>query len=214
MAQLSNEQLVELITREVMRLTGADSSPVKPPADAPKALLVGSAGNLPDNVASRYNFVKVESAMSAEDTAKYECLYIAELSLIELSDIALGRDNGANQSAVIGALFQGLPVYLCTSGLPHRKYKQSAKGGFYQMVEGYVRTLQGFGIELVGAVSPAQKYISGAAADLPEGIITESVALNLIKNSETDVIIARKGTVVTPSARDAFLHAGKTLELV
>lgn len=214
MADISNEQLVELITREILRITGAEPEPVNSDPNAPKALLVGDRKNLPKNVASKYNFTVVDKSLSVDDVAKYECLYIAGITLTELADIALGRSVGANDSTVISALFAGKQVYLCTNSLPHRKYKQTASKGFYQIAEGYVRTLQSFGVELVGAVSPAQKYISGAAADIPEGIITESVAKNLIKNSDSEIIIARKGTVVTPSAKDAFLHAGKTLKIV
>lgn len=66
-----------------------------------------------------------------------------------------------------------------------------------------------------GAVSasPPPK-VSAREADLPGGVITEAVARRMVEQTEDGEVLARRGAVVTPSAKDVFLHAGKWLRFL
>ena len=76
--------------------------------------------------------------------------------------------------------------------------------------------MQSLGIKRVSGQTPIDKYTvrSGPGDDLPEGIITEAMAVKMVEKHTDPVILLKKGTVVTPSAKDVFLHAGKVLEMV
>ena len=158
----------------------------------------------------------MESYTCAEDINQFEKVYITELCLTELADIALGRNTRPVQAAVIESLLVGKEIFLMESALSFRKQKTQIAAGFYQLLEGYVRTLQSFGIKLVNGQTPIDKYNVHAApgAELPEGIITEALAQSMVAKTAETVILLRKGTVLTPSAKDVFLHAGKDIQLV
>ncbi len=47
--------------------------------------------------------------------------------------------------------------------------------------------------------------------ELPGGVITEALAVSILRRSEEKEIRLRKGSVLTPSAKDVFLHGGKTV---
>ncbi len=212
MAELTKEQLIQLITAEVLRLTGADAEAA--PADTsgcPKALVVGPAENLPPSLGKGYQLLDLEDYKSCGDIEPYEKVFITRLSLAELADIALGRDSRPAQCAVVNALLYGKEVVLLECALPHRRLAGRGSRAFYQMLEGYLRTLQSFGITLIQGQNPLAKY--DPAATLPGGVVTEAAAQALLKK-EGDTVLLRKGTVVTPSAKDVFLHGGKQIEFI
>lgn len=217
MPDLSKEQLVELITREVMRIVGDSVEPCEADkAGCPDVLVIGSCDKLPMNIRKKYNLRSMECYTCEEDIEKFEKIYITELNLTELADIALGRNTRAVQCAVISALMCDKEIFLMDCALEFRKKSTTMSRGFYQLLEGYVRTLQSFGIKLVNGQTPIDKYTvrSAPGDDLPEGIITEAMAVSMLDKCTDTVILLKKGTVVTPSARDVFLHAGKVLEMV
>ncbi len=217
MPELSKEQLVELITREVMRMMGDSVEPDEAEkAGCPDALVIGSKDKLPPHIRKKYNLRSMECYTCEADIEKFQTIYITELNLTELADIALGRNTRAVQCAVISGLLCGKEIFLMECALEFRKKSTVMSRGFYQLLEGYVRTLQSFGIKLVNGQTPIDKYTvrSGPGDDLPEGIITEAMAKAMLEKCTDSVILLKKGTVVTPSAKDVFLHAGKVLEMV
>lgn len=216
MPDMSREQLIELITREVIRSMHSAPEPESDKSACPPLLVIGSDEMLPKSVRDKYRLCGMEEYTGPDSIAGYDAIYITELTMAELADIALGRDTRPNQCAVIAGLMCGVPVYLMDSALGHRKQALKCSRGFYQMLEGYVRTLQNFGIKLVTGQTPIDKYIARSApgAELPDGVITEAIARTIIdKNSDTNLYF-NKGTVFTPSARDVFLHAGRVIQIV
>lgn len=208
--ELSREQLVEIITSEVLRITGENPAPLDK-SGLPKALVIGSPDRLPRNVADRYDFTALcERGQSCE----FGVIYITDLACRELADIALGRDVDAVTSAVTGGLMRGSEIFLLDCALGFRKYSGTMSRGFYQLMEGYVRTLQSYGIKLVNGQTPIDKFVARTAPEdgLPDGIVTEALAVKLAEKAEGGTVILKKGTVVTPSAKDVFLHAGKSVE--
>lgn len=212
MAELTRQQLVELITAEVLRITGV--SPEPEPVDksgCPKALVIGPVELLPAGYGDKYQLMGIEDYKTCGDIEPYEKVFITKLSLTELSDIALGRDSRPAQCAVVNALLYGKEILLFECALPHRKLAGRGSRGFYQMLEGYARTLQSFGIILVQGQNPLAKY--DPAVNLPGKVVTEAVARSLLEKPG-DVILLPKGAVITPSARDVFLHGGKRVETI
>ena len=113
------------------------------------------------------------------------------------------------QQAVLCALLDGKAVTLYDAALGHRKHGPKASRALVQLLEGYVRTLQSFGVEVVQGTTTADRYQKTAApgADLPGGVITEALAKSMVERTQEEVILVRAGTVLTPSAKDVFLHA-------
>ena len=217
MPDMSREQLIDLVTREVLRALGGNPFEQEVDKSAlPQILVIGSPDLLPKNIRDRFYPVGIDAYTCPQDIEHFEKVYITELSILELADIALGRPAHPVQCAVISALLQGKEICLMESALPHRKLAAKASRGFYQLLEGYVRTLQRFGVSLVTAQSPIDKYVAHGAAgtDLPDGVITEAVARDIALKKPDAVLCFRRGTVFTPSAKDVFLHAGKTIETV
>ena len=45
-------------------------------------------------------------------------------------------------------------------------------------------------------------------------VITESLAINLCKKAQDEIVRLKKGTVITPSAKDIFNHSNVKVEFV
>ena len=211
MAELTREQLIELITKEVLKtLGGGEADEPVDKSGLPRALCIGPADQLPKTVRAQYDLRPMEEYQG--DIEPFEKVFITAITQTQLADIALGRDSQPVTCALTNALLYGKEVYLYDIALAHRKLAGRGSRGFYQLLEGYVRTLQSFGIKLVQGTTVIDKYQKTAApgADLPSGVITEVVALELCRKGEGDIIL-RKGTVLTPSAKDVFLHQNRNV---
>lgn len=213
MAELSREQLIEFITKEVMEMLGVDDADPEVSLNCPDALVIGDAGQLPKTVRSQYHMKDLSDYHG--DIAPYDKIFITKLTKTELADIALGRDTEPAACAVIEGLLFGKEIYLYDIALTYRKHAGKGSRAFYQLLEGYVRTLQSFGVKLVQGTTVIDKYEKHAApgADLPSGVITEALAKSLTEKGEGDIHV-RKGTVITPSAKDVFLHADRKIVFV
>ena len=213
MADLTKEQMVEFITREVMKMLGMDEEEPEDKSCCPDALVIGEADKLPPAVRRQYQLKSLDTYKG--DITPYEKIFITGITRMELADIALGRDSDAAACAVIEGLLHGTEIFLYDVALTHRKHAGRGSRAFYQLLEGYVRTLQSYGIKLVQGTTVIDKYEKHAApgADLPSGVITEALARKLVESGEGDIAV-RKGTVITPSAKDIFLHAGRNLVFV
>lgn len=214
MAELTREQLIELITREVLKTLGG-GEPEGPidKSGLPRALVIGPIDQLPKTVRTQYNLHPMEDYQG--DIEPFEKVFITAITQTQLADIALGRDSQPVTCALSNALLYGKEIYLYDIALAHRKLAGRGSRAFYQLLEGYVRTLQSYGVKLVQGTTVIDKYQKHAApgADLPSGVITEAVALDLCHKNEGDIIL-RKGAVLTPSAKDVFLHANRTITYI
>lgn len=209
MSEISREQLVELITREVLKtLGGAEPQEPQDKSGLPCALVIGSAEQLPAGVRNQYRFSAIEDYKG--DIEPFEKVFITAVTQTQLADTALGREGDPVSCALSKALLYGKEIYLYDAALAHRKLAGRGSRGFYQLLEGYVRTLQSYGIKLVQGTTVIDKYQKTAApgAELPSGVITERIAQELVDKSEGDILL-RRGTVLTPSAKDVFLHADR-----
>ena len=211
MPELSREQLVELITREVLKtLGGAEPEEPADKSGLPAALVIGDPDQLPRGVRGQYRLCAMEEYQG--DIEPFEKVFITAITQTQLADAALGRDSQPVTCALSKALLYGKEIYLYDAALAHRKLAGRGSRGFYQLLEGYVRTLQSYGVKLVQGTTVIDKYQKTAApgADLPSGVVTEVLARSLVEKSDGDILL-RRGTVLTPSAKDVFLHANRNV---
>ncbi len=217
MENLSYDALVELITKEVIKLL-ADNKIASVDCNGnvdkrPLALVVGDCGALPGFAGEKYRFESIEKYEG--DISPFDAVFIAELSMAQLADCALGRDSGAVSCAVCKALLNGKKVYLLESALPHRAYKETADRKFYAMLEGYVNTLRSFGVEFIREQWFGKNLNKDAIEDNSvDKVITEKLAVSLCEKSADGFVRLRKGTVITPSAKDIFNHSQITVQFV
>lgn len=223
MAKMDKERLIEIVTAEVLRLLeSGEKAPEKVPEcapDAPRALLIGRREKLPVRIQTKYSLCDIELYKDQSipvPVEKFEAVFITGLSLTEFSDIAAGRECGRIAKTVIDAIMSGKKIYLMETAFFWRKKKAVIAPGFYQLLEGHVRTLKNFGIEVMTDQTVTERHTGKPlkTEGLPEGLITEERAFALVEKRAENTIRVRKGTVITPSARDVFLHAGKTIEIV
>lgn len=209
---ISKEQLIELITKEVISALNGETACFRAVKNAlPNALVIGNIEKLPDIEKRKYNFYSLEKIADVKDMSRFDKVFVETLTLTELADIALGRDEGNVQKAVIGALLLGKEVAILDSALPHKQFAYRANRSYYQVYEEYVRKLKAMNIRFITGKSYYNVYAKNAMPDpdIPEGIITESVARVMVMNCVDDVIKIKRGSVITPSAYDVFNAAGK-----
>ncbi len=207
MADLTREQLIELVTKEVVSAVTKKEEAEQRNEKSSVALVIGCTDKLPDSVKQKHRCVSIEKYNG--DISTIDELWITELETSELADIALGRNIGSAPSAVIDGLMNGKAIYLSDSALEHRSQKAKCSRGFYDLLEKYVASLQSFGIKLVQKDSTAQELkvsVNHTPKALVKGVVTEIIAKDLVKTCNTEVLL-NKGTIITPSARDVFLHA-------
>jgi len=213
MGTIEYDKLVELITKEVMRI--ADENGVSA-YNKEKALVIGRKDTLPIVHSSKYSLVSFDEIGDKADVSAFERIYISELTLTELCDIALGRDETPRSSAVINALLSGKEVFILESSLPHRKFAGKGSRELFKQYEGYVNRIISFGSVLIrdNNAGTKNKNMNAFADNCYDKVVTEQIAKQLVDKCENGVIKLRKGTVITPSAKDVFNHSDKTVEFV
>lgn len=217
MENLSYDALVELITKEVLKVlsqTNIASVDCNGNVDKrPLALVIGDTDALPSFAGEKYRFSDLENYKG--DISCFDCVFIASLTFAQLADCALGRDSTPASCAVIKALLSGKKVYLLESALPHRAFKETADRKFYAMLEGYVNSLRSFGVEFIREQWFGKNLNKDAIEDNSvDKVITEKIAISLCENCTGGIVKLRRGTVITPSAKDIFNHSEVKVEFV
>lgn len=213
MENVSFDALVELVTKEVLKSISVDTSAEIKSGGKPLALVIGSVADLPAFAQDKYSFKSIDAYNG--DITCFECVFISELTCAELADCALGRDCSAVPCSVIKALLNGKKVYLLESALPHRRYKETADRTFYSMFEGYVNSLRTFGVEIIRQQWYGKNLNKDAISDNSvDKVITEKLAISLCDKAADGLVRLKKGTVITPSAKDIFNHSQVKVEFV
>lgn len=226
---IPKEELVEIITREVMSIlnTGQEGSggvsgksgslPAKP-----GALVLGPATKLPPEVSAGFDIYGVDDYVLHGDIHKYCCVYITEISLAQLSDIALGRDERPYQCAISKAILSGKTVYLSAEALAYRQFASTANKAYYDMLTGYEQKIIGFGVSVISVAKPADAVTTGRkdqndqrqqAFDCTDKVVTGKKAEELCDKLK-GVVNLPQGTILTPLAKDAFGAAKIKLNFV
>jgi hypothetical protein len=223
------QALIELVTRQVLAQLSRETGQAEArDAGKTRLLVVGEAAEVPPQLCQGAVLCALEEYAAAQNILRYDKVVITALTLPQLADMAQGRPCDTAACAVTAALLNGREVLLLEKGLPHRAFAGKGSTGLYALLEGYVRTLQGFGVKLLTAerlyqpkvlpVRPA-KY-QAPAAQVPQGsappssgrLITEARAHALLAQAADGAVSIPRDAILTPSAMDVFRAARVKVE--
>ena len=219
MDQKQYEELVRLVTDQVVRvLSQGGGCPAEEGRE--KVLAAGDPALVPPELAEGRVVCPLEDYKAHRNILRYSRVVITDLTLTELSDIALGRDAGAKQCAVLQALLQGVDVFLWEEGLPFKTWSGRGSKVLHSLLSGYVQTLRTFGVKPAKQwkpepvpearppkfQAPAVEVPAGTARPNAQRLVTEDGARALVK-SGGPVALARDA-IVTPAAWDVLRAAG------
>lgn len=214
MAELTRDQLIELITKEVLKIVNREEVSDYCDASCPPALVIGDVKKLPKDIAEAYNCIGIEAYEG--DIQPFDKIFITDLTTLELADIALGRSTKSVQCAVINGLLCGKEIFLYEFALEHRKFEGKGSRAFYLLLEAYVKTVIGFGIQWAAGEASTQgqdsKGVISSMAPL-SGVVTEAKAKELVKQGSGSILLKR-GTLITPSAKDVFYSKSRQIHFV
>ena len=219
MDQKQYEELVRLVTDQVVRvLSQGGGCPAEEGRE--KVLAAGDPALVPPELAEGRVVCPLEDYKTHRNILRYSRVVITDLTLTELSDIALGRDAGVKQCAVLQALLQGVDVFLWEEGLPFKTWSGRGSKVLHSLLSGYVQTLRTFGVKPAKQwkpepvpearppkfQAPAVEVPAGTARPNAQRLVTEDGARALVK-SGGPVALARDA-IVTPAAWDVLRAAG------
>ena len=219
MDQKQYEELVRLVTDQVVRvLSQGGGCPAEEGRE--KVLAAGDPALVPPELAEGRVVCPLEDYKAYRNILRYSRVVITDLTLTELSDIALGRDAGVKQCAVLQALLQGVDVFLWEEGLPFKTWSGRGSKVLHSLLSGYVQTLRTFGVKPAKQwkpepvpearppkfQAPAVEVPAGTARPNAQRLVTEDGARALVK-SGGPVALARDA-IVTPAAWDVLRAAG------
>ena len=213
---ISTEELVRLVTEQVMAaLNHEDKLAQAQNEGKKKCLVLGGMDNIPETLVQDMLLLDVKDYETVQNILRYDRLLITRLTLRQLADIAAGRPGDSLSCAVCQALLQGVDVLMLETAAPHRAHAGKGSTAFYRMLEGYMNTLQVFGIKIIGNESPLnytpeKKQGEPVRCEVSSTkLITEETALRLSKKAQEIVVPA--GTLITPAAMDVLKEARITI---
>lgn len=226
MDQLEQNNLVELVTRQVLAALeerGGASLPQDSGLD--RVLVVGRpAEEVPEHLRRGAVLLGLEDYRTGQNILRYRRVIIGRLNLTQLADIAQGRIGDEVSCAVLHALLQGVETLMLEDALTFRRFAGRGSTALYQLLEGYARTLQVFGVK--PAVQPPSPVLpearppkyraepvtvpAGSARPSAGRLVTEARAMELVKQGGP--VCLPDNAIVTPAARDVFAQAGVTPE--
>ena len=212
----SMDELVRLVTDRVLAALNTENNLAEARNEGKKKCLVlGGMDNIPETLVEDRLLLDVKDYETVQNILRYDRVVITKLTLRQLADIAAGRPGDPLSCAVCQALLQGVDVMMLDSAAPHRAHAGKGSIAFYRMLEGYMNTLQVFGIKMVGQNSAlnyaAEKKQANPVRCEVNGtkLVTEEMAIRLAKKAQE--IVVPTSTLITPAAMDVLKEARITL---
>ena len=221
MNQQELNRVVELVTRQVLAAMGqTEAEPCGSADGLEKLLVVGTVKTeIPGELLDRAAVFDLEDYRKNQNILRYDRVLIAHLSIAQLADIAQGRLGDEAACAVLYALLSGVETLILEDALSFRRFAGKGSTALYQLLEGYARTLQVFGVKPVRQrrcpVQAPPRPPRYQAPPLPAPavsakpnaarLVTEADAAALVKKGGPVRLPA--GAIVTPAARDVFVQA-------
>ncbi len=212
----SMDELVRVVTERVLAAISAQTSLTSAKDEGKKKCLVlGDMQDVPEKLAQDMVLLDVSDYETIQNILRYDRVVITSLTLRQLADIAAGRPGDSLCCAVCQALLQGVDVMMLENAAPHRAHAGKGSTAFYRMLEGYMNTLQVFGIKLISKENklnyvpekkqgePVRCEVSGTK------VITEEMAIRLAQKAQEIVVPA--STIITPAAMDVLKESRITL---
>ena len=225
MNQTELEMLISQITQQVVAAMGGGTKEESCCCEGyRKMLVVGKSSEMiPDELSHNTSIFDMDDYRQHRNALRYDRLVIARLTMTQLADIALGRISDDETCAVLNALLNGVEVWVLDRAFPHRKYAGKGSGALYKTLEGYVQTLQKYGVKpYIKKVKdalpppPPPKYKApevkvpvGSGKPNSSKLITEVEARALVEQGSP--VILSRDAILTPLAKDIF--AGAKVEL-
>ena len=209
------DELVRIVTERVMAAMNSQNSLTEAQTEGKKKCLVLGGQQAPGNLTQGMVILDEKDYESIQNILRYHRVIITKLTLRQLADIAAGRPGDSLSCAVCQALLQGVEVVMLETAAPHREHAGKGSVAFYRMLEGYMNSLQVFGIKLISKESAlnyaAQEKPSEPVRCEVNGVklITEETALRLARKAQEVVVPA--GVIITPAAMDVLKEARITI---
>lgn len=211
------EEIVRAVTEQVLAALKQETTLQDAKDEGKeKCLVLGDRKDIPEALAENALLLALDDYETNRNILRYKRVILTKLTMTQLADIAMGRPEGSLACAVCQALLQGVEVLLLEDGLPHRAYAGRGSTAFYRMLEGYVNTLQVFGIKLLQSGSaqlaprrdaPARSLVRRELKNTR--LVTEEMAAKIAK--EVQELVLPAGTLITPAAMDVLKEAHITL---
>lgn len=199
------QKLAAMIAAQIMADGKAVCGLPTAPAQEHPALVLGPTAPL-EGQAGGFTLLGEDAYTGPDCLSGVERVYITALTRAQLADIAQARDNSRCACAVTSALLQGIPVYLLESALTWRTKGHCAAPGLMKILEGYVSTLQTFGVQVIRCCEQAPALPQPAEESQPK-LITEAWARKLCQTG-AERLVLEPGVILTPSAKDVLKEAG------
>ncbi|MBR6569198.1 MAG: hypothetical protein IKK75_01975 [Clostridia bacterium] len=210
------DELVRVVTDRVLAAMNGQTITDDPRnAGKKKCLVLGGEANIPEAFVQDMILLDEKDYESIQNILRYDRVLITRMTLRQLADIAAGRPGDSLSCAVCQALLQGVDVLMLETAAPHRAHAGKGSTAFYRMLEGYMNTLQVFGIKMANKDSalayvpekPAGETVRCEVSDTR--LITEEIALRLSQKAQEIVVPA--GVIITPAAVDVLKEARVTI---
>ena len=210
------DELVRLITEQVLAsLHNENNLAETGHAGKKKCLVLGEAEHMPEALAQDMILLDVKDYETTRDILRYDRVLITKLTMRQLANLAMGCPGDSLCCAVCQALLQGVDVLMTQDAAPHRRYAGKGSPAFYRMLEGYMNTLQEFGVKLIQkdeplADMPVNKQDEPGWFEVTDTkLITVEMAERLVKRASA--LVVPTGTLITPAAMDVFKEARTAL---
>ena len=221
MTEIDLEKLIAAVTERVLADLGGAGPCPDSEAGKIRCLAIGRTEAVPEVLRRGAVIRGLADYEENGNIRAYGRIVVTELTLLQLADIAQGRPGDSASGAVIDGLLEGVEIFLLESALPHRRRAGGGSPGLYAVLEGYVRTMQTFGVRLFAGEraaapdpvpprppkyqAPVQTVPRGSARTGGARLLTEERALEMLKAG--GAVRLERGTIVTPLAWDAFRRA-------
>ena len=101
------KQIVEAVMQELMAQRSNASACTE---GLDKLLVIGDLQAVPADMAEKYQIFLIDDYIQNKNIHRYQKILITSLTLVQMSDIAQGRDGSPEACAVINGLLNGLDV--------------------------------------------------------------------------------------------------------
>jgi ethanolamine utilization protein len=197
---MDKDALIELITKEVMKKIFIK-----------KALLLSEKEYEITNKAflNGYSLETYKEDVNLDD---YDLIVVPELSIENISALALGLPQDNMVGTIIRALFKGKRVIVLKEGLEHRKYKETAKGNLYKLYLDYEVRITALGVEIEGEESKDQSVVTDKVRETTQNVLSKKLItesdLRRFQMKGVKEIAVDKNCIITPLAKD-FIRINK-----
>ena len=209
-----SSELIDRITRTVMSELARQGKGDCTSTSGERILVAGDPAVLGAEGFGGFSLCRIEPCKPVEgEITGCRCVIVTQLSHAELGELGLARGGAGVSGTVLDALLAGVPVYLLPEALLFRKWKKTAPQKLYEVLEGYVRQIEGYGVriysldqirrDLTGTNSGNYPDKLGVHKEPRRPVITEADAREFIKKG-VEVLRLTKGSIVTPLALDVL----------